>query len=258
MNLGSPTGSPSASFLPSFLAGEQIPAPRTTLSPTKRTLAFGSQSPSDFNRSVASPDFNRSTSFQQQRFNAVSNLYSHQTPTRAPTQTPGPPTQGLFDTLRSDNNVVHTPVRHGAAAVQQQNTPTIGFANTSAHFNRSESFLNQSVGFNASQCIASPMSSSFRPGHQPSFKDFWITVFGFPAADVSQILSHFSQCGNIVDKIFPTQNGNWIHLKYNSRLECDKALNYNCKVICNNLMIGVIHCNDPSVVDKENFDGQRE
>jgi nuclear pore complex protein Nup53 len=94
------------------------------------------------------------------------------------------------------------------------------------------------------------------PYRKPSSKDFWITVFGFPQTAVSLILSHFSQCGTIIDKILPTQNGNWIHLKFTSRLECDKALNYNCKIICNNLMIGVIHCNDESVVDKENNDGR--
>jgi nuclear pore complex protein Nup53 len=82
--------------------------------------------------------------------------------------------------------------------------------------------------------------------------DYWITVFGFPQNAVSIILSHFSQCGTIIDKVFSTQNGNWVHLRYTSRLECDKALNYNGKIIGQSLMIGVQYCTDSQIVGKEN------
>lgn len=68
------------------------------------------------------------------------------------------------------------------------------------------------------------------------------------------ILSHFSQCGSIIDKIFPPQqNCNWMHIKYSSRIECDKALNYNEKILNNNIMIGVTRCKDPNIIDKENL-----
>lgn len=84
--------------------------------------------------------------------------------------------------------------------------------------------------------------------------NFWITVFGFPHTATSIILSHFSQCGTIVDKKFAPQNGNWIHLRFASGLECEKALNYHERIISNNLMIGVTYCKDPSIVDKENLE----
>lgn len=45
--------------------------------------------------------------------------------------------------------------------------------------------------------------------------------------------------------------GNWIHLRFSSRMECDKALNYNGKVIANSLMIGVLPCTDTSVTNEE-------
>lgn len=80
--------------------------------------------------------------------------------------------------------------------------------------------------------------------------NFWVTVFGFPQSAVSAIVSHFSQCGSILEKV--SSSGNWIHLRFSSRLECEKALLYNGKIICNNLMIGVQRCTDESVTDKEN------
>lgn len=90
------------------------------------------------------------------------------------------------------------------------------------------------------------------PSGRPS--NFWITVYGFPSSGTSIILSHFSQCGTIVDKKFAPQNGNWIHLRFASSLECEKALNYHERIIGNNLMIGVTYCKDPTIVDKENLE----
>lgn len=110
------------------------------------------------------------------------------------------------------------------------------------------------------------MSYDFRSNQFPSvannaltpisgrLTNFWITVFGFPHTATSIILSHFSQCGTIVDKKFAPQNGNWIHLRFASGLECEKALNYHERIISNNLMIGVAYCKDPSIVDKENLE----
>lgn len=85
--------------------------------------------------------------------------------------------------------------------------------------------------------------------------DFWVTVFGFPQSATPMILAHFSQCGTIVDKVFPLQNaGNWIHIKFTSRLECDKALNYNEKILNNCLMVGVTRCKDASILEREKDD----
>lgn len=86
---------------------------------------------------------------------------------------------------------------------------------------------------------------------------YWITVFGFPQTATNTILTHFSQCGTIVDKVFPQQGGNWVHIKFASRLECNKAINYNERVIGSNLMIGVIYCKDPIIVDQENSERNR-
>lgn len=104
----------------------------------------------------------------------------------------------------------------------------------------------QHHNFNDSNVMTSP-----RPYNAASF---WITVFGFPQSATNTIMAHFSQCGTIIDKIFSTQGGNWVHIKFASRLECDKAINYNERIIGNSLMIGVVYCKDPEIVDKENIE----
>lgn len=41
-------------------------------------------------------------------------------------------------------------------------------------------------------------------------------------------------------------------------MECDKAILYNGKIICNNLMVGVSRCTDTNLTEKENDGGQRD
>lgn len=82
----------------------------------------------------------------------------------------------------------------------------------------------------------------------------WITVYGFSPAATSMILTHFAQCGTILEKVFPPQSGNWVHIRFASSLECEKALNYHERILANSLMIGVTYCKDPSIVDKENLE----
>lgn len=204
----------------------------------------------------------------------------------------GPPTTGLFDYLKNDKSF-QTPTKSFVVQQQSQSFQTVNpnqsFHNQSSvfspSFNQSSVLspgpaLNQS-GFNQSR-IMSPIVSNIQQNadfdhsrqYQPSSttfnstipvpgspvngynnSNFWITVFGFPQSVVSEILGHFSQCGAIVEKVF--SSGNWIHLKFASKLESDKALIYNGKIIYNNLMIGVMRCSDESVVGKENSEIQR-
>lgn len=46
-----------------------------------------------------------------------------------------------------------------------------------------------------------------------ALEDSWVTVFGFPAAAASYILTQFTQLGTIVEHRNPG-TGNWMHLKY--------------------------------------------
>lgn len=44
-------------------------------------------------------------------------------------------------------------------------------------------------------------------------EDTWVTVFGFPPAAASYILTQFTQLGTITEHQNPG-SGNWMHLKY--------------------------------------------
>ena len=71
----------------------------------------------------------------------------------------------------------------------------------------------------------------------------WMTVFGFPPSASSFILSQFSHYGNILEKRMPAK-GNWMHIRYQTKLECRKALSNNGKVFGGTIMIGVMPCKD--------------
>ncbi|XP_047471550.1 nucleoporin NUP35-like [Penaeus chinensis] len=86
-----------------------------------------------------------------------------------------------------------------------------------------------------------------------ALEDSWVTVFGFPAAAASYILTQFTQLGTIVEHRNPG-TGNWMHLKYQTKLQARKALSKNGKVFSGNIMVGVVPCSDKAITgDKENM-----
>ncbi|XP_055525680.1 nucleoporin Nup35 [Wyeomyia smithii] len=276
MTLGSPSASPLTStsgYLPSFLMGETPATPRTnTLSPTKgrSSLAFAQTSTS---LGTQSPDYMNRAGLPS-KFGGFGGSNLNQSGMNHNSSVSGPPTQGLFDSFRNEKQLFQTPTK-SFLAQQQQNAP--GSALSPQAFNQSggDPYLNQS-GFNVSRVmspipvareqdfirnnsIISPLSQShLNLSQTQSVNDYWITVFGFPQSASSMILSHFSQCGAIIDKVFATQNGNWVHLRFTSRLECEKALNYNGKNIGQNLMVGVQYCNDPAIIGKEHTEERKD
>uniref|UniRef100_A0A182ULS9 Nucleoporin NUP35 n=1 Tax=Anopheles merus TaxID=30066 RepID=A0A182ULS9_ANOME len=253
MTLGSPSGSSLSGaagagpgYLPSFLMGDPPSTPRpNTLSPTRAAAAAANQ-------------------FRNESFDANSSIT-------------GPPTQGLFDSWRKEKQLLQTPMR----AQQQQSGPgnnpadptTAAIGQSGAPFN--ESYAQNQSGFNLSR-VMSPIPVDYNQRNvsittsptggapfggqqqqqtqvqQAAKSSNWVTVFGFPQNAASKILSHFIGIGTIVDKQPAPQNGNWVHLRYSSRLECDRALNYNGRIISEGLMIGVQYCNDPAILGKEN------
>uniref|UniRef100_A0A1A9V8J2 Nucleoporin NUP53 n=1 Tax=Glossina austeni TaxID=7395 RepID=A0A1A9V8J2_GLOAU len=299
MNLGSPgsPGSPANSpYLPSFFMGEPdtpTTSRNNTFSPNKavgRPFGF-TNSPAGV--ASGTQDSNRSASGQKTLFGGY-----QQTPTSGqnasnyigtPLNTSvGPPVQGLFDSLRNERNQVETPLRtHQTNETKQFDRSSVGQRNINFALNQSmqqqlinlnDSLLSSNTSRNLSRnSIMSPIMRGDSSGvntmntmnlnssqviqceARARYKEFWVTVYGFPSTAISTILQHFSQCGTIVDTVMPSQNGNWIHLKYSSRLECDKALNYNEKILGNNIMIGVTQCKDKDLLDKENvFDNTME
>lgn len=93
----------------------------------------------------------------------------------------------------------------------------------------------------ASKFYAEPRLSPTR--HIDATDSNWVTVFGYPLSAASFILAQLSHCGNIIATRTPTK-GNWMHIKYSSKLEARRALANNGKVFAGTVMIGVIPCRD--------------
>lgn len=70
----------------------------------------------------------------------------------------------------------------------------------------------------------------------------WVTVFGFPPQQTSLVLKQFSQFGTILTYCVAGGNGNWVHINYKTLLEAKRALSRNGRVVCNNMMLGVLPC----------------
>lgn len=237
--------------------GDPATPPRTTLSPTKlgsRSLAFG-QSPSSPKES-----FSRSNVFQNRNpLSPQPSGFNHQ---NLNSSVSGPPTQGLFDSLASTapvSNPHESFHRQVTSPFSPVNTVPAPAVNESMYTPRRTSIIpGPKHNFTASPfpgpSSASVVSNSNATLLQttPSGAECWVTVFGFPQSATSMILSHFSQCGTIVNKMQPKNNiGNWLHLRFTNRLECDRALNFNEKVLNNFFMIGVVRCRDPAVLELE-------
>ncbi len=85
---------------------------------------------------------------------------------------------------------------------------------------------------------------------QTSSNKNWITVFGFPHHKLSFVLKHFATYGEIIDK--RTGNGNWIHILFRESFAAKKALSKSGKKFDSDLMLGVVECLDPTVVNSGN------
>lgn len=93
-----------------------------------------------------------------------------------------------------------------------------------------------------------PVSSSSSATYFPSVngddwgydKQYWVTVYGFPASSKSYILHQFQTLGEVIN--FTAGAGNWLHVRYYTRLQAEKALNYDGKTLAGNVMIGVKKC----------------
>lgn len=223
MNLGSPPSSPSSpmanpNFLPPFLIGEPQPS----------TPAPSSISPGR-NKSMGSAKVGFSTteprSLRQKLFNqSVSEMsYSSSPHPGHNTEKHGPPKLGLFDTIES---------KKMGSPLLSSTVQNLGNASFNDSFSRVNESFNQSHTFNES-------FRSTATAKGDGDETLWVTVFGFPPSSLSIILSHFANCGTIVDKKCPTQ-GNWVHLKFMSFSEVNKALSFNGKLITNGIMVGVL------------------
>uniref|UniRef100_T1J9E2 Nucleoporin NUP53 n=1 Tax=Strigamia maritima TaxID=126957 RepID=T1J9E2_STRMM len=260
MNLGSPVGSPnnppgtygSPQYLPSFLIGEPTgspmnnsrlwnsPGPGTSQSPQKSRpigqIAHGL--PTTPSKALFSP-IAANTS--------ISRTYARPTPTD---KNGGPPIQGLFE--YSTPTSARTSLVGGSVSppqfknnssfyVSTTTTPAkvdtmVGHEHPGKSFSYAQSPAQIDPFYTQGQCLTS----------NDQLDETWVTIFGFPPAASSYILQQFYHYGTIVEHRLPP-SGNWMHVRYQTKLQAKIALSKNGKVF-GNYMVGVKPCIDKSII----------
>ncbi|NXE20675.1 NUP35 protein, partial [Ardeotis kori] len=239
MTLGSPTSpkpGANAQFLPGFLMGD-LPAP---VAPQPRALS----GPSVGVMEMRSP------------------LLAGGSPPQPVVPTPkdksgAPPVRSIYDELSSPG-LGSTPLT--------SRRPVSGLAYLSCKsnlFKKCHFKLTASSMFSPAS-IGQPRKTTLSPAQLDPFytqgesltsedqlDDTWVTVFGFPQASASYILLQFAQYGNILKHVM-SNTGNWMHIRYQSKLQARKALSKDGRIFGESIMIGVKPCIDKSVM--ENFE----
>lgn len=138
----------------------------------------------------------------------------HHVPNNISASVSGPPTNGLFDNLKNDQSF-QTPKRNYMSPQSFSHQIQHDISNTSKPDFMGSPFLRSKQ-----QNIQTHLTAF--PSANRQLNSNWVTVFGFPSqSELPAIISHFSQCGSIVEKV--GSSGNWIHLKFSSHLECEKV-----------------------------------
>ncbi|NXA09650.1 NUP35 protein, partial [Sapayoa aenigma] len=239
MTLGSPTSpkqGAGAQFLPGFLMGD-LPAPVT---PQPRALC----GPSVGVMETRSPLLAGGSPPQPV-------VPAHKDKGGAP------PVRSIYDELSSPG-LGSTPLTSGRTAnFSLTQSPSIGILPSTPGTGRSSSVFSPAS-------IGQPRKTTLSPAQLDPFytqgdsltsedqlDDTWVTVFGFPQASASYILLQFAQYGNILKHVM-SNTGNWMHIRYQSKLQARKALSKDGRIFGESIMIGVKPCIDKSVM--ENFE----
>jgi len=209
-------------FLPGYLMGQPQQPTNRVMSPTK------------LNRSMSNMSSNNTpTTIPQITAKPINGFLTPTTPVsamRTPSEkTGGPPIKGLY--VSSPRKKFGTPLNGG------NNTPR-GILNcTPLNTTPQLSFGAGTPGGGVTSTFDITDSGSIDG-------DTWVTVFGFPPSAACYILSQFSQCGTILQHHMPP-NGNWMKIRFQTKMQAQKALGRSGRVFNGNLMIGVSVCLDP-------------
>ncbi|MXQ95657.1 hypothetical protein E5288_WYG010803 [Bos mutus] len=234
MMLGSPTSPKpgvNAQFLPGFLMGD-LPAPVT---PQPRSIS----GPSIGVMEMRSPLLAGGSPPQPV-------VPAHKDKSGAP------PVRSIYDDISSPG-LGSTPLTSRRQAnISVMQSPLVGVVTTTPG-------TGQSVFSPAN--IGQPRKTTLSPAQLDPFytqgdsltsedhlDDTWVTVFGFPQASASYILLQFAQYGNILKHVM-SNTGNWMHIRYQSKLQARKALSKDGRIFGESIMIGVKPCIDKSVME---------
>ncbi|XP_010186090.1 PREDICTED: nucleoporin NUP53 isoform X2 [Mesitornis unicolor] len=235
MTLGSPTSpkpGASAQFLPGFLMGD-LPAPVT---PQPRALS----GPSIGVMEMRSPLLAGGSPPQPV-------VPTHKDKSGAP------PVRSIYDELSSPGSTPLTSRRPASFSLTQ--SPLVGTM-PSTPGTGSSMFSPASIGQPRKTTLSPAQLDPFYTQgdsltSEDQLDDTWVTVFGFPQASASYILLQFAQYGNILKHVM-SNTGNWMHIRYQSKLQARKALSKDGRIFGESIMIGVKPCIDKSVM--ENFE----
>jgi len=149
-------------------------------------------------------------------------------PTNDKQTTGGPPTSGLYSTPKQRRAL------HAAGSMNTGNaTPKTSLLGTPITGIQNQSMSTPSNQFNTS--IDDLGNSSCHEGST------WVTVFGFPSSAASYILQQFSQCGTVLQHHIPA-NGNWMNIRFQTKMQAQSALGRHGRIMGGTLMIGVVPC----------------
>lgn len=106
------------------------------------------------------------------------------------------------------------------------------------------------VNAEASAAYAISKAAAAKASHYPTFhsdewgqdKQYWVTVFGFPPTARSLIRRHFQRLGEVITLSSTTSGGNWLHIRYLTRLQAEKAISCDGTTLTNGIMVGVKKC----------------
>ncbi|XP_030435885.1 nucleoporin NUP35 isoform X1 [Gopherus evgoodei] len=238
MTLGSPTSpkpGAGAQFLPGFLMGD-LPAPMT---PQPRSLS----GPSVGVMEMRSPLLTGGSPPQPV-------VPTHKDKSGAP------PVRSIYDELSSPG-LGSTPLtsrKPPSYSVMQ--SPLVGTMPATPGTAATGVFSPASIGQPRKTTLSpAQLDPFFTQGDsltsEDHLDDTWVTVFGFPQASASYILLQFAQYGNILKHVM-SNTGNWMHIRYQSKLQARKALSKDGRIFGESIMIGVKPCIDKSVM--ESFD----
>uniref|UniRef100_UPI00398F8C6C nucleoporin NUP35 isoform X3 n=1 Tax=Pristiophorus japonicus TaxID=55135 RepID=UPI00398F8C6C len=231
MALGSPTSpkpGAGAQFLPSFLMGD-LPSPITP-------------QPRNFGGTLAG-------------ITDVRSPFGGGTPPQPVVPTPkdkcgAPPVRSLYDDL-GNSRAGLTPLNSrqlvNASKVQTPLSGNLITPGSGPHV-----FSPATIGQHRKVTVSPAQADPFyTQGESLTSDDYlddtWITVFGFPPASASYILLQFAQYGNILKHVM-SNNGNWMHIQYQSKLQARKALSKDGKIFGEAIMVGVKPCIEKSTV----------
>ncbi|NWH66548.1 NUP35 protein, partial [Geococcyx californianus] len=234
MTLGSPTSPKSgAQFLPGFLMGD-LPAPVT---PQPRAVSGSSVGIME----IRSPLLAGGSPPQPV-------LPTHKDKSGAP------PVRSIYDELSSPGLGSSPLTSRRPASFSVTQSPLAGVMPSTPGTGRSS-------GIFSPASIGQPRKTTLSPAQLDPFytqgdsltsedqlDDTWVTVFGFPQASASYILLQFAQYGNILKHVM-SNTGNWMHIRYQSKLQARKALSKDGRIFGESIMIGVKPCIDKSVME---------